>query len=301
MTVDEFRDLISRNQWDTLFFELKKTTPNDENWQTQVVMLESRYRQLKQNSIIGVSTSKEEDIENTQLRKNLLFLINTLPNSSKTSVSLFSSKTITKIVVLLIGAIAILANLTTILDWLGIKPKSGYGSEKPFTVVFYTHGKNGRQDILQLRDTKIIADFGGRREIAKVGDNGQNIFAEIPPSFYGKKIGIGLSGSEGYILTFPDSIYLLNGEPIYIGVQSSCRFCTITGNVRNQTQFIRNAIVSTGNYSDTTKVNGYFEIHVPPQMEKSEYGVTVRINNKIVWDKFITPNLKQPAEILINN
>ena len=100
-------------------------------------------------------------------------------------------------------------------------------------------------------------------------------------------------------MSYPDSTYMLNNEPIYLAVQSSCRFCKIAGVVRNQKAFVPNAVVSTGRFSDTTDANGRFEINLPPTMEQSEYGVTIRLNNKIVWDKFITPDLKKDAEILI--
>jgi hypothetical protein len=181
------------------------------------------------------------------------------------------------------------------------RDRGGDSDGKPFSVVVYTHGVNGRQDVVQLKETKLITDFGGRRDVARIADNGQNTFNEVAPQYRNTRIGIGLQGTEGYVLRFPDSTYLLDGSPIYLAVQPSCRFCKLAGVVRNQNAFIPNAVVSTGAFVDTTDANGYFEINLPPDKEQTEYPVTVRIKDKIVWDKFITPNPKQAAEILVEH
>jgi hypothetical protein len=183
------------------------------------------------------------------------------------------------------------------------KPREKVHNEngQSFSVVVYTHGINGRQNVVALKETKLIADFGGRRDVAKIAENGQNTFNEVDAQYRDTRIGIGLQGTEGYVLRFPDSTYLLDGSPIYLAVQTSCRFCKLAGVVRSQNAFIPNAVVSTGAFVDTTDANGYFEINLPPEKEQTEYPVTVRLKDKIVWDKFITPNPKQAAEILVEH
>ena len=303
MDKNNLESLLARNQWETLFSELNTLTPDDENWRTQLLMLEGRYNTLKQQKILGTLSYDDAGIETNKIRNGVLSLINGIdtqtdvrtPNKpTNNSKKFFAFDNINAVV-------GLFAGLAGILTFYFSYCRKETGTDKPFTVVVYTHPKGNKQNILQLKETQLVMDIGGRREVSKVGDNGQNIFTEIASQFLGKKSGIGITSNEGYVLSFPDSMYVLNNEPIYLAVQSNCRFCKLTGFVRNASDIVKNAIVSTGNYSDTTKANGYFEINIPPAMEKEDgnYPVTVRLNNKIVWDKFITPNPKQPAEILI--
>ena len=298
-------DLIADGKTKRALEKLRQLNLQDDDLTTQITLLSARFKKNDTQRHLGIMDERDFNIELNRINIAVLAVIDQWEVSDGVTRSHAVANVPTKkwafIGTGLVALIALLANLATVLDYLGIKPKDGGSDSKPFSVVIYTHGKGGKQYILPLKETKMVADFGGRREVSMVGENNQNIFAEIPATFFNKKIGIGLQGTEGYVLTHPDSTYQLNGEPIYVAVQSSCRFCNITGIIRNQKAFVANAIVSTGRFSDTTDANGLFDITIPPENELSEYPVTVRLNNKIVWDKYITPNPKQPAEILINN
>ena len=291
---------------------LRQQNLSDSDLNAQINLLSARFATNQKQKNMGLANDSDLQTELNKINMALLDIINRLDNIESISGSKVALQphinqgfSWTKWTGLndVKSWIAAFAGLATLLTFYfnRCKHDTNVNDGKPFSVVIYTHGKGGKQDIMQLKETKLVADFGGRREVSMVGENNQNIFAEIPPSFFNKKIGIGLQGTEGYVLTHPDSTYQLNGEPIYVAVQSSCRFCNITGIIRNQKAFVANAIVSTGRFSDTTDANGLFDITIPPENELSEYPVTVRLNNKIVWDKYITPNPKQPAEILINN
>jgi type II secretory pathway component PulM len=78
MDARNIKDLISRNQWETVFTALKKIESNDENWGNQVVQLEGRYRYLKQQKAQGVLTTDEVNIEFNRLRESILSLIQDL-------------------------------------------------------------------------------------------------------------------------------------------------------------------------------------------------------------------------------
>ena len=308
------QNLLAEGKTKQAIAQLRQITTYDTDLQAEVVQLSARFTEYERQKRMDIEDPSVLRIELAKINNALLSVIdrldksversgnlqgfpnvNPLPNPSPQGFSWTKWTGLNDVK----SWIAVLAGLAGIMTFYFKFCKNVPDNDgKPFSVVVYTHGQGGRQDIINLKDTKLVADFGGRREDPIVGKNGQNTFNEVPAKFRNTRIGIGLEGNEGYILQH-DSNYVLNGEPIYLAIQSSCRFCTIAGTVRNQKQFIKNAIVSTANFSDTTDVNGYFEIHVPPLMEKSEYGVTVRLNNKIVWDKFITPNPKQPTEILI--
>ena len=79
MDAQKIKDLISRNQWETVFITLKKIKSNDENWDSQVVQLESRYRYLKTQKAQGVLTTDEVNLEFNRLRESILSLVQELP------------------------------------------------------------------------------------------------------------------------------------------------------------------------------------------------------------------------------
>ena len=311
------RNLITDGKTAIAITELLRLNIDDNDLQMQINLLSARLTVYENEKNQGIADERAAKIELNRINAALLAIIDRLddtqlppsvPERLKSANDVAETLKIPPTVAPkwlkfdnIKSIIAVLAGLVGILTFVFkfcLSPKEG-NDGKPFPVTVFTHGIGGRQDIVQFKETNLVIDLKDDRRIADIGKNGQNTFNGIPNTLFNQKIGIGLKGTEGYVLKYPDSIYVLNNEPIYLAVQSSCRFCKIAGVVRNQKAFIANAVVSTGRFSDTTDVHGYFEINLPPTMEQSEYGVTVRLNNKIVWDKFITPDSKKNAEILI--
>jgi Effector-associated domain 11 len=79
MDAQNIKDLLSQNQWETVFTALKKIESNDENWSNQVVQLESRYRSLKLDKVQGVITNQEVNLETNRIRESILLLVHVLP------------------------------------------------------------------------------------------------------------------------------------------------------------------------------------------------------------------------------
>ncbi len=297
------RNLIAESKTKEVIAELRRLTTSDRDLNNEINIMAARFTKYKTQYHLGLEDTTPLNIELNKINNALLDIIDRLDteggasttSESRTSEGVTRSHLLT--VLMAIGA-SIIILLVVYFKFCGNSSEGGDG--KSFSLVVYTHGNGGRQDMLQLKETKLVADFGGRRDVATVGEHGQNTFNEVPATFRNKRIGIGLEGTEGYVLTHKDSTYLLNGEPIYLAVQSSCRFCKVAGIVRQQNAFVPDAIVRTGAFVDTTDANGYFEINIPPDKEQSEYPVTVIVKGRIVWDKFMTPNPKQPAEIIID-
>lgn len=104
MSAQNIRDLVSRNQWEGVFSALKKAESNDENWRNQVVLLESRYRQLKLQITQGVLTPDEVNLEINRLRASVLSLVDELPPQPLPS---FSRQKMAVMGAVLIGIMAI--------------------------------------------------------------------------------------------------------------------------------------------------------------------------------------------------
>jgi len=311
-TKKKIQNLIAEARTEEALVQLRSFNYSDRDLRNQINLLSARFTKNKKQRLLGITDDRELNVELNKINAALLEVVEGLENATETWRSGNTPQTPTNPgfswtkwtglndvkswIALLAGLAAI---LTFYFKYCGHLPEGG--NRKPFSVVVYTHGNGGKQDILQLKDTKLVADFHGRRDVAKVGENGQNTFNEVPALFHNKKIGIGIQGNEGYVLKYPDSTYLLNEEPIYLAVQSSCRFCLIEGFVQSQNKFIPNLIVSTGTFSDTTDSKGYFKINIPPHKEADDYPITISRNGIIVKRIFITPDPKQPAEILLDN
>ena len=290
------RDLIADGKTAKVIAELRRLTASDTDLNNEINLIANRFTTFERQQRLGLEDTSALNIESNKINTALLDIIDRFPNSDGVTLS-HSVTTLNLKSIMAIGA-SLVVLLIVYFKFCGNSPEVADG--KPFSVVVYTHGVGGKQDILQLKETKLVADIGGRREVAKVGENGQNTFNEIPSKYHNKRIGIGLQGTEGYVLTHKDSTYLLNGEPIYLAVQSSCRFCVVEGYVQNQESFIPNVVVNIDNFADTTDSKGHFKINIPPDKELSEYAATISIKGKIVKRLFITPVLNKPTDILID-
>lgn len=281
------RDLLAAGKTAKVIDQLRKLVANDTDLSNEVTMLSARFKNNEREKHLNTGDPDLLGIEHNRINSALLDVIERWDGTSRSqlrSIALYG------------GVLAGLLIVVFLVLRMG-----GLADNKPFSVVVYTHGEGGRQNIVQLKETKLVVDFGGDRKVATVGENGQNTFNEVASKFRNTNIGIGLQGTEGYALRFPDSTYLLNGQPIYLEVKSVCQTCVIEGFVQNQTQFLPNYVVSTGIFSDTTDAKGYFKIMVSPEKAmKADYPVTVLFKGKIIKQLLITPDPKKPAEILID-
>lgn len=282
------QNLLAEGKTKQAIAELMQLSTHDTDLKAEVVQLSARYAEYERQKRMGLEDPSVLGIELNKINNALLSVIDRLEKKGSTHSNVSFSidrkpltwtTSITKWTGLndVKSWIAVLAGLAGIMTFYFKYCKNVPDNDgKPFSVVVYTHGNGGRQEILQLKDTKIVADFGGRREVAKVGDNGQNIFAEIPPSFYGKKVGVGLSGTEGYVLRFPDSTYLLNSEPIYVAVALGDNTRMIKGVVKTTSgNFLEGVAVTTVGESVLTNANGYFELKIPTEKQQPTYPLTL--------------------------
>ncbi len=294
------RNLMADGKTARALDKLRQLNLNDDDLNTQITLLSARFKKNESQKNNGVIDERDFNLELNRINIALLAVIdqldvNQIPPSvsesstsddsvsnavvveAKTSKQGFSWTKWTGLndVKSWIAAVAgVLAIMTFYFKYCGHVSDNGDG--KPFSVVIYTHGNGGKQDIIQLKDTKLVADFGGRREVSKVGENNQNIFAEIPATFSNRKIGIGLQGTEGYVLKYPDSLYLLNGEPIYLAVTLGDNARLIKGVVKTQNgDLLESVVVTTVGESSLTDAKGYFTLSIPANKQQPSYPLTL--------------------------
>jgi hypothetical protein len=169
-----------------------------------------------------------------------------------------------------IAIIGILANLATVLDYLGIKPKTN--DDKPKTVVVYTHGSKGKQDIIQFKTTRLIADINGRRDIAEIHDNGQNVFTEVTSD----SISIGIDDKEGYQLKNYKNTYFVSDKPIYVEITKSEATRLLKGVIKDDKgNLLEGVEIATLGETALSEKTGYFELKIPDDKLQNAYPLTL--------------------------
>lgn len=267
------QNLLSEGKTKQVIAELRQLTTNDTDLKAEIVQLSARFSKYEKRHLGNLEDPSVLDIELNRINNALLAIIDRLDKTEQSNKKKkwYEFDNIKSSIAILAGLAGI---LTFVFKYCIHVPDSGDG--KPFSVVVNTHGVGGRQDIVQMKETKLVADFGGRRELAKVGENGQNTFNEVPAAFHNKRIGIGLQGTEGYALRFADSTYLLNGEPIYLAVVQDTKTRLIKAVIKTQNgDLLTGVTITTIGESAVTDAKGYFELTIPADKQQPNYPLTL--------------------------
>jgi len=160
----------------------------------------------------------------------------------------------------------------------------------------YVHGPTSRQEVVLENTGTLIIDFGNDRRTPMIGESGRTNCGEIPGKFLGKKIGIGLK-AKGFTLAYPDSQYVMTGEPIYLAVQKDGSLGFIAGVVRSrdgQKALDSVQIVINSDTVVTTNQLGGFEVQLSPLMrvqnEQTPYVITAKRKHYKTESKQYFPN-----------
>lgn len=204
----------------------------------------------------------------------------------------------------IVGVGIIIGILAGIAGFTGFDLKSLMGmaqAERPLQLTVYVHGPEGRQDIVLENEGTLVLDLRNDRRVAQIGEHGRTNFGEIGNDFLGKAVPLSIE-AQGFTMAHPDTAYIYDGEPIYLEVTSSCRFCNLSGTVQGQAgQLLPGLLVMIKGteLADTTGQNGQFQIQVPPEKEREEYILSVVRDGRIIWENYVTPSPESPIEILL--
>lgn len=263
--------------------------------------LAARYQHLQQQQRLGVLTHEQASTTHNSVTNALIVLVE-MAHEGKPLPSAASGKKYNRLtsIGLVLGVLAsIVTILAFVFDIFGGNGKAL--SDDTLQLTVFVHGAKGKQDYVLENKGRVILDLGSNRREVEIGEQGQAHFTEIPTKFFGKELDLSIK-AEGYELAGPKNPFTFDGSPVYLEVQSSCRFCRLRGTVQTQDSFVSGAIVmvkGTG-LADTTDAGGNFDIRVPPEEEQKEYILTVVRDGRIVDEKYATPSPTSPIEILIS-
>ncbi len=281
-----------------------------EDLREELLLQSAKYQDYEKGIRQGITSQEQQQILLSRINQALLQIIHQLsvaPNQSGNDKVLpvledSGKRPLWQWIVtasVVVGLIAGIAEISGFNLWSLFGSNSG---TSPLQLTVYVHGPEGAQDIVLENKGAVMVDFGNRRDKQMIGENGRTNFGEVGSRFLNKEIKISIQ-AEGFVPTQPEKIYRYDGEPIYVEVKSSCRFCELKGTVQDDTGQLLSGIVigiKGTELMDTTDQNGIFRIEVPAEQEKKEYILVAIIDGQILWDSFVTPNPDTPIEILLS-
>jgi len=155
-----------------------------------------------------------------------------------------------------------------------------------FALTVYVHGPAGQQDSPLRSQGEVWLDLGGDRRNVAIDDKGQAIFPEIPASFRGQKVNVGLDVS-GYERRDTRPL-LLEGTSLYVEVRR--KPLHITGNVVDEIQSpVVGAIVSVAGISTKTLEQGRFDLELPSGRVQDDMVMRVSADGYQPQSKWVIP------------
>jgi len=186
---------------------------------------------------------------------------------------------------------AVVFLVVLVLGFYLTKPPS---SNFPLTV--YVHGGGDPHDLILRGDGSVILDLGGNRRRAPIGKDGDVFFTEIPASFMGQEVSVGLD-SDGYELVDPKQKIRLNGGSIYVQVRRKSAY--LKGHVRDEADRpLANVKVSVAGLATTTDANGFFELQIPGAALQDRSTVQAIAPGHAVWSDAVVPNSNDISIVL---
>jgi Effector-associated domain 11 len=302
MTTKELRELIGAGKTRKVIEHLK-TIPNlDSDVQQSIVLLASRFAEQQRQKNLGTVSNQESSIELNQINLSLLNVIDEIgdkelttnmpepentSNSKDTKKSFLTFDNFKSTIAVLAGIAGI---LTFYFKFCSNKPENGT-SNNPKTVVVYTHGEGGKQDIIQFKSTHLIADINGRRDIAEIKENGQNIFTEVTSD----SISIGIEGSEGFVLKNTKNTYAVNDKPIYVAVTMSETSKLLHGVIKDDKgELLEGVEIATVGEVALSEKTGYFKLKIPNEKQQNTYTLTLRKKGYTTATETYIPQSQMP-------
>ncbi|MEA2328828.1 MAG: hypothetical protein QOE68_3787 [Thermoanaerobaculia bacterium] len=171
--------------------------------------------------------------------------------------------------------------------WIGLSIRAP-DDVKTFHLTVFVHGPGGKNDIVLRNRGAVLLDLGGNRAKAQIREDGQAIFAEIPPSFRNQLVTVGIEDADYELV---DGRQRQLGETsLYLEVRR--KPIRIVGNVVDeQGKAVQSAEVTVaGARPATTDPFGNFELVVPPERTRDDLTLQVHSIGFEPWHGAVVPN-----------
>lgn len=158
-----------------------------------------------------------------------------------------------------------------------------------FPLTVYVHGQAGPQDLILRSQGAVLLDLGSDRRREPIGDKGQAFFPEIPGSFRGQAVNVGLD-AEGYELTNSEPKLRLDGTSLYLPVRRKSGH--FQGWVKDdQGNPVVGATVTVAGAPTHTNSSGWFALSVPgDRLQPGELVLEVVADGYLPSRDHVTPD-----------
>ncbi len=303
---NELQELIAQGKTEQALEQLISLSekPYYEDLREEVLLQSARYQEYAKAKRQGTSNLEEQQTSISKINEAVLHLISQLPDDLTSRVDSSVPKSSSKRIgkpwwQWVVGGGVIVGILGGIAEFSGYNLQSIFGSEvtAPLQLTVYVHGPKGPQDIIIEKEGKLIADFGNRRDTRQIGEDGRTNFGEIGRRFLGEAIGLFME-AEGYEVTYPDSIYIYKGEPIYLAVKPDSQLGIVQGKVRSRdgASFLSDVLIEVAGVTTSTDALGNFYLELPEEQWRNEYILYARKNGYQLKEEKYYPKLGE-AEI----
>lgn len=281
----KLRYLISEGKTKEALAELLKCTTPGTNLHNRVLQLSASYADYEKKYLYEEETSEELGVDLNKIRKQAIAIINELENDnqkkgeepegneirSSVSTTFLTQKRLAWLGGSVVFLIGVLANLTTILDWVGIKP---INDEEISNVTVFVEDKN--HDLVLKKQGYVLMDVeGGEAKKEEIDEKGTASFKNVK---IGDKVHLKVDFSEPYRPLNPDSVYTVPKDGrirLTVGLQNLEK---VFGRVLYGDRELAGVIVAVGNLRDTTDDLGRYEISIPETAQRKEQEVFFKAN-----------------------
>ncbi|MEO6315854.1 MAG: TIR domain-containing protein [Chitinophagaceae bacterium] len=135
----------------------------------------------------------------------------------------------------------------------------------------FVHGKKGKQDMILRKQGYVVMDVsGGERKKADINENGVAYFQNLR---IGDSVRLEVDFSEPYKSTSPDAVFIVSTDGrFYLPVELQ-GIDKVKGVVIFNDAPIAGVTVTIDNHSDTTDINGHYQLDIPEKEQKQQYTV----------------------------
>lgn len=262
------RDLVANGKTKQAITELLSATKHDSDLHNRVIQLSARFAQYEKQQLGNLESPSGLSTELNKINLAILAIIEELGNGNTPPVNapIVSKRRLMWLGAGMVALIAILANLATIMDFLGIKPKS---DGKITNVTIMVEDKSG-EFVMRQQGKIVMMVEGGDVKQEDIDSKGAASFKNVK---VGDKVRLKVDFSEPYRPLNPDSLYTIPADGrigLRVGLQNLGK---VFGRVIYGNDALTGVIVAVGNQRDTTDDLGRYEILIPENYQRQEQEV----------------------------
>lgn len=286
------QNLLAEGKTKQVIAEIMQLSTDDTDLKAEIVQLSARFSEYERKKRMDLEDPSVLGIELNKINSALLSVINQLDNGTTPSVSshFFTTNRLIWFGGGVVAVIGLLANLATVLDYLGVKSKDE-GKIKNVSVSV----ENKERDLIPVLSKAayiIMAVDGGDVKKELIDDKGKASFQNVK---VGDKVRLKVDFSEPYRPLNPDSLYTIPSDgrlTLTVGLQNLGQ---VFGRVLWRNQPLEGVLVAVGDLRDTTNDLGRYSIQIPETEQRQEQEV---IFKKIGYKPLIKKALPQTNEPL---